>query len=295
VVVPVFIDQPRPEGSHGLMEAVLALKFDPTVFTVSASDIQLGSVPSSGSGWQLRSAINQETGELGIDLFSSTPLLSRAGGSLVLVTFHVREGAEVGSAAINLVPQVNPTGRLAFQTHAADMVSPYILYPVITDGIDAGVDGRVLVPSVAGLGQTAAPQFVMAPVAAGMAEAASVGSFDLAPLSASLTSEMPRSLVEQAFEEMELSGLLYQDDASKADALLDRDGEDAKAAARELALLWQADQTAEGEGLADDYRTTLNKSARRGRKLVNPIGDNAESEDLSALEAFFANEGATEE
>ena len=50
VVVPVNIDITRPGDSPGMMEAILALRYDTSIFTVSASDIRLGSVPNSGSG-----------------------------------------------------------------------------------------------------------------------------------------------------------------------------------------------------------------------------------------------------
>src|SRR5204862_4611269 len=70
VLVPVFLDTARPEGSSGLMEVILALRFDPQVFTVSAADVHLGTLPLSGSGWQLHTVVNGQTGEIGIDLFS---------------------------------------------------------------------------------------------------------------------------------------------------------------------------------------------------------------------------------
>ncbi|HYV35174.1 MAG TPA: hypothetical protein VE988_05685, partial [Gemmataceae bacterium] len=72
VVVPVSLDNARPEGSTGLMEAVLALRYDPAVFTVSAADVHLGTLPASGSGWKLQAVVNAQTGEIGIDLFSTT-------------------------------------------------------------------------------------------------------------------------------------------------------------------------------------------------------------------------------
>ena len=39
VTVPVNIDDPHPEGSTGLTQALIALTYDPTVFDVSAADI----------------------------------------------------------------------------------------------------------------------------------------------------------------------------------------------------------------------------------------------------------------
>ena len=92
VTVPVNIDTARPAGSSGLMEATLALRYNPQLFSVTAADIKLGTVPSAGSGWQLGVAINPETGEIGITLFSTTPIQSTAGGSLVTITLQGDSG-----------------------------------------------------------------------------------------------------------------------------------------------------------------------------------------------------------
>src|SRR5205823_209377 len=97
VVVPIYIDTARPEDSTGLMEAVLALRFDPHVFTVSAADVHLGTLVTAGSDWQLSAVVNAETGEIGIDLFGLTPIYSRASGSLVTITLHVLDTAPWGT------------------------------------------------------------------------------------------------------------------------------------------------------------------------------------------------------
>ena len=46
MTVPVNIDTARPAGSSGLMEATLALRYNPQVFSVTAADIKLGTVPT---------------------------------------------------------------------------------------------------------------------------------------------------------------------------------------------------------------------------------------------------------
>ncbi len=135
VTVPVNIDTPRAAGSSGLMEATLALRYNPQLFSVTAADIKLGTVPSAGSGWQLSVAINPVTGEIGITLFSTTPIQTMAGGSLVTITLQTVGGGMVGSgqwpvgsnagAAISstplwLVDQVDPTGVRIYQTGLAD-------------------------------------------------------------------------------------------------------------------------------------------------------------------------------
>ncbi len=88
VMMPVNIDTARPAGSNGLMEATLALRYNPQLFSVTATDIKLGTVPNAGSGWQLGVAINPQTGAIGITLFSTTPIQSTAGGSLVTITLR---------------------------------------------------------------------------------------------------------------------------------------------------------------------------------------------------------------
>jgi hypothetical protein len=120
VEVPVTIDDPHPAGSSGLTQAQLALTYDPTVLSVSAADIHLGNVPSSGTGWKLQSVVNSTTGQIGITLFSATPIRSSTGGSLVTLVFHVRPGAQARSTLIDLVSAVNPTGRRVVPTALDD-------------------------------------------------------------------------------------------------------------------------------------------------------------------------------
>jgi hypothetical protein len=142
----VTIDDPRPEGSTGMTQALLAITYDPTVLDVSAADIRLGTVPASGSGWQLQSRVDAATGQIGILLFSPTPIGTSAGGSLVTIDFHVRAGAAPGATPINLAAAVNPNGRGVFRTAVYDNQGPYTLHPEPTDDAsDAGVDGVVLV------------------------------------------------------------------------------------------------------------------------------------------------------
>ncbi len=69
-------------------EAVLALQYDPTVLSVSAADITLGTIPSHGAGWQLRAVVDQATGVIGIELFSETPVSVNDAGSLVNIAFQ---------------------------------------------------------------------------------------------------------------------------------------------------------------------------------------------------------------
>src|SRR5262249_37837116 len=126
--ISVMLDDPHPAGSTGMEEAVLALTYDPKVLTVSASDITLGSIPGQGSGWHLVSVVDQATGQIGIDLYSMTPIDARQAGSLVNIAFHVVPGATVPATAVQLVSAVTPNGR-SFSTEVADDQGQYVLSP----------------------------------------------------------------------------------------------------------------------------------------------------------------------
>jgi hypothetical protein len=126
--VPVLLDQPRPEGSLGMTEAILGISYDPKVLTVSASDITLGWMPDLDSVWQLVSVIDQVTGQIAIDLYSTTPIMSNLGGSLVNIAFHTVPGATEPETVVRLVNVVTPNG-LSFSTEVADDQGRYVLSP----------------------------------------------------------------------------------------------------------------------------------------------------------------------
>jgi N-acetylneuraminic acid mutarotase len=130
VTVPVLIDNPHPDGSTGMTEAILALTYDPKVLSVSSTDIALGSIPALAGGWRLESQVDAATGQIGIDLFSTTPITSTAAGSLVTITFHLVAGASSPETAVHLVSAVTPKGR-SFQTEVADGGGQLVLSPGI--------------------------------------------------------------------------------------------------------------------------------------------------------------------
>jgi hypothetical protein len=103
VSVPVLLDHTHPDGSAGLTEAVVALTYDPSVLAVSAADITLGSIPGLGAGWQLKAEVDEASGQIGIELYSTTPITKDEAGSLVSVAFHVLPGASVPATAVQLV------------------------------------------------------------------------------------------------------------------------------------------------------------------------------------------------
>jgi hypothetical protein len=137
--VPVLLDQPHPEGSSGMTEAVLALTYDPSILSVSSSDITLGSIPSPGAGWQLHSVIDQAIGQIGIVLYSATPVSATQTGSLVNINFHFRSGepggvssrsasSRNGRSAVQLVISVTLDGE-QFTTQVDDLQGQFILSP----------------------------------------------------------------------------------------------------------------------------------------------------------------------
>jgi hypothetical protein len=128
VFVPVLLDQPHPVGSTGMTEAVLALKYDPSALSVSASDITLGSIPSLGQDWQLTSVVDQATGQIGIELYSTTPITAAQAGSLVTIAFHVLPGVSVPTTAVQLVGREMPHGQ-QFVTQLDDAEGQYVLSP----------------------------------------------------------------------------------------------------------------------------------------------------------------------
>ncbi len=121
VNVPVLLDQPHPQGSTGLVEAELTLKYDPTVLSVNAADITFGTIPSQGTGWQLSAQVNTATGQITIQLYSQTPIASDEAGSLVNIAFHVHSRTSFSEATTVQL--------LTSQTVLADAQAAMILSP----------------------------------------------------------------------------------------------------------------------------------------------------------------------
>jgi hypothetical protein len=136
--VSVQLDNPHPVGSTGMTEAVLALTYDPRVLSVSSSDISLGSIPSLG--WQLSSVVDAATGQIGIDLFSTTAITATQAGSLVNIAFHVLPGKSVPSTAVQLGASVVPSGQ-QFSTQVDDSEGQLVLSPgMVTLTVQTGIE-----------------------------------------------------------------------------------------------------------------------------------------------------------
>jgi hypothetical protein len=150
VTVPVNIDDPHPAGSAGMTQATLAVSYDPAVFSVSSSDIHLGSVPASGSGWTLESTLDAASGQIGVTIWSATPIASSAAGSLVTIVFHRTAMAASGTTSIDLVNSADPDGSGVIFTQVDDVQGPYTLTPAPSDVFDPQIDGLVSLAAAAG-------------------------------------------------------------------------------------------------------------------------------------------------
>jgi hypothetical protein len=131
----VLLDDPHPAGSAGMTEAVLALTYDPSILSVSSSDITLGSIPSLGGNWQLQSMVDQATGQIAVVLYSTTPVAEMQPGSLITLVFHVAHGASVPATAVQLV-SVATIGGEEFVTQVDDAQGRFV--------VSSGLERRLL-------------------------------------------------------------------------------------------------------------------------------------------------------
>ena len=103
VTASINVDNLNDGGSHtGLSGGDFVLFYNSALFTVSNSDIGLGTVPNSSSGWTV-TPTTSTPGYINIVLADNgTPIASSAGGSLVTVNFHVNSSAPFGATKIDL-------------------------------------------------------------------------------------------------------------------------------------------------------------------------------------------------
>jgi hypothetical protein len=283
VVVPVNIDTAKPEGSTGLVGATLALTFDPKVFDVSAADVHLGTVPEGSSGWQVRAEVNEQTGQIGVWLFSGTAIQSTMGGSLVTIAMHVRDTAPAGATGLTIVPWVNPTGGVRpYQTALADAQSHLVLHTAETPfGTEPGAPGLVTIGQLAFVEGARVPQSLATQIT------------DVAAITTAVNA-LPMAVVEQVFSGLEQAAQLAQDSAmvQPGAILTTESSEQGDHGVRDLALLQAsagAGQTA--EWLPEDMLAYLGHA--KGRRLLDAddqLTDAADGEDLTGLEAYFARE-----
>jgi hypothetical protein len=107
----------------------------------------LGSIPEAGSGWTVSSTVDALTGQIGITLWSLTPIGTNLSGSLVTIDFHAQPGLAVGPSAIQLAASVDPHGQGSYVTGAADSNGAMILGIAPTNTINPALEGTVVVLS----------------------------------------------------------------------------------------------------------------------------------------------------
>jgi hypothetical protein len=123
IAVPINVDvlsQSTGGNLSGLTGADFVVFYDPSVFTMSGSDIKLGTVKFSGSttagngysptatnGWTV-SASTTTPGQVTIGLSNSGSgiITAAASGSLVTINFHIKNNAPFGAAHIDLAANV---------------------------------------------------------------------------------------------------------------------------------------------------------------------------------------------
>jgi hypothetical protein len=151
----VNIDTAHPAGSSGMTDAILALAFDPTVFDVSASDVQLGSVPQSSKAWQLKAEVNNQTGLIGIELFGGAAIQESGSGSLVTIAMHTRTGSvPANDRPLVILPYADPSGGThVYQTQVSDSQGAFVL-----EVANAAPTSNSSVASAVATAPSAAPQ-----------------------------------------------------------------------------------------------------------------------------------------
>ena len=168
LAVPVDIDDPLPAANDGMMEATVALTYDPAVLSVSPSDVHLGSVPASGSGWTLQSNIDQATGQIAVTILSTTPIASSAAGSLVVIDFHQTGLTAAGTTTVNLVDSVDPNGSAPIYTQVDGQQGPFVLSPAPANAYNPQIDALVTLAGAEGAtGSASALSQLTASVVAG--------------------------------------------------------------------------------------------------------------------------------
>jgi hypothetical protein len=137
VPASVQLDDPRPADSTGMTEAVLALTYDPSLLSISAADITLGSIPSQGSGWQLNAYIDAAAGQIAIVLYNTTLIESAQPSSLVNLAFHAipQAGRHLRSGddgSLRLVNAVTVDGH-EYTTQVDDAQGQFVLSPGVDE------------------------------------------------------------------------------------------------------------------------------------------------------------------
>jgi hypothetical protein len=307
VTVPVNLDTAHPQGSTGMTDAILALSYDPRVFDVSVADIQLGSLPEGSSGWHLKTEVNAQTGLIGVELFSSTPIVATGAGSLITIDMHVRQSATAGATGLNVVPYADPSGGVrVYQTSLFDSQGEFILHQVQTPaGMEPGAPGLINIAAQAPV-QSESTLVLQSDAAISLPAGPST-IFDVLQsppgLGLAAVSSVPLAVMEQVFGSMEHAAAALQGSAlGQPAAILTVEAPDqSPTSIRDLALLHVPLGAAQNDWLPNDGEATLGGTARRdllvassAELLDNPASVLTDDEELAGFDAYFTREGNSE-
>jgi hypothetical protein len=252
--------------------------------------VQLGALPLSGSGWQLQTTINTQTGQIGIDLFSTTPMQTTSGGTLVTIALHARDNAPLGSTGINLVPSVNPTGSRSFVTTVSDAQGGMVLHTAETAlGMMPGVPGEVTVgtdPFLVGQFMARSPTDQSSVTSGQLA----VNNKDESPSS---TAHSPlTTALAQVFGDMEPLMMAQESAMGQPGVILGSPVED-QTGTNLSDTIMQKIGVAQHDWVPDDMVAYLGQAAKAGRRLLDGDLSDAglsgqDAGDLAGVEEFFA-------
>jgi hypothetical protein len=258
----VNIDTARPEGSSGMTDAVLALRYDPKSFDVTAADVRLGDIPLSGQGWKLQAEVNSQSGLIGVEIFSNAPIQLPIGGSLITIAMHARpvSGQQtLAGNSLSFLPDADPSGGVRiYRTSVSDAQGPFVLHFSVDCGNQTVDTDRPRVYS---------------------GETGDDGSLPLLvpPLQTAL---LPMALLDRAFEEAESVGQVIRE------RTWDRTGPLPSASSNEGRLSGVSDQVLLLDASLATQRDWLSVDS------VTSEGQTGmeEGADLLGLDAFFADE-----
>jgi hypothetical protein len=296
--VPVNIDTARPPGSSGMVEAALALSYDPKLFDVSPDDVQLGSVPLSGNGWELHAQISSQLGLIGVVLDSDVPIQTTAGGSLVVISMHERSELSVIAAnglgaPLTIMPFVDPAGdSRVYQTSVADAQGEFVLHVAQVPGGTEASEPDVI---IAALPKSPNSSFVTAQTAAGVSDSGG-GVSDGQQVSAG-SGALSLPVVERVFgDSRQISQALQNSAMMEPAAILAwiATGEASDCSVSDLAFL----QTPNGINQAAEWLPNyglapVGQAARQGQPgmvtgLVDEEALGSDNGDLASFEAALA-------
>ena len=138
VEVPVNLTHP-----NGLDAVDLAISYDPSrLDVISTANVMRGSLTETFDNFTVN--LDRAAGIIRISGYRSAgPLSGLAGGSVAVISFHVRDNAPAGPAIINLMQNVGTTWSLPGGTDAQGNDFLFDLQPRVSNAAGDPLDGRI--------------------------------------------------------------------------------------------------------------------------------------------------------